>query len=451
MNDRYRLPNLDLRFATNWSPARMAFIGVLIYALLIIISPLEYDYSVITLDAAAYALLCFLSFFGGCHVVEVLARSKGPVTPAQVAVEPDRFINVTLALGAIGIVARVYDRFVLRNFAVGDSFMATRESLVETVSVFGYIGAVFFSFGMIALMLIWLSDSQRRRPIVFVCAVAMTLYPALESLLQGSRSTLLHVAFLTFFLARSTNSLRWLVRSPWALLATGIALATFSELVYELRSLQGDDEQEIADIFKLTAIGQFARPPQWITEAIIANNGSGLVGGTLKVLTHSLQYLTHSWVVYFVNFEGFDGVLGYGRFHLYLPTRLLSVALGEDFNYDPTLYGMVPGVSATAFSLVYYDFGALGPLLAGAFGAVATLVHKRALRYPERWLPLNAYLVFASLAMTVDNQLVGSLGAYAIWTFIAYVPLHALMTGLSQRASQAVASGERPQIAQATP
>jgi hypothetical protein len=285
---------------------------------------------------------------------------------------------------------------------------------------------------------------------MFLFAGAMTLYPAIESLLQGSRSTLLHVAFLTFFLARSSNALRWLVRSPWALIATGIALATFSELIYELRSLQGDDELEIADIFKLTAIGQYARPPQWITEAIITNNATGLVGGTLKVWTHAFQYLTHSWIVYFVNFEGFDNELGLGRLHFYLPTRLLSAALGEDLTYDPTLHGMVSGVSSTAFSTVLYDFGAFGPLMAGAFGALATWVHKKALRYPERWLPLNAYIVFACLTMTVDNQLVGSLGQYAVWTFIGYVPLHAMMTLLSHRPAQTIASGDVPRIARGT-
>ena len=50
---------------------------------------------------------------------------------------------------------------------------------------------------------------------------------------------------------------------------------------------------------------------------------------------------------------------------------------------------------------------------------------------PERWLPLHIYLCFTCLMMMLDNQLIGGLGAFAIWTFSGYVFLHYLVTLLS--------------------
>jgi hypothetical protein len=428
-----RIPSLDTKFVARWTPARFAAAGLVAYAILVCISPLEYDYSVITVGATLYALAVFAGFFGGCHVAQVLGRSGRPAGPERLAADPDLFINLTAGVGAVGVVARIYDRVVLRNFSIGETLLQTRESLTENVSIFGYLGGAFFSFGAVSLLLIWLSSSQQRRPAIFVFAILLTLYPAAESLLQGSRSSLLHVAFITFIFARSSKAMPWLVRSPWALAATGMALAAVIELVYELRSLQGIDEMEIADLFKLTAIGEYAHPPQWIMDELIATGGRGLTGGTLKVWTHFTQYLTHSWIVYFINFQHFEDVFGWGRLHLYMPMRIVSALLGEDVTYDPALYGMEPGVSPTAISLVQYDFGAAGPLMAMLFGMAATVVHRRAIAYPERWLPLNAYLCFASLTLMIDNELLGGSGGFAVWTFGLYVPLHYGVTLLSQR------------------
>jgi hypothetical protein len=58
-------------------------------------------------------------------------------------------------------------------------------------------------------------------------------------------------------------------------------------------------------------------------------------------------------------------------------------------------------------------------------------VHRRAITYPERWLPLNGYICFGCLTMGIDNQLVTALGAYAIWTFAGFIPIHYLLSLLS--------------------
>jgi hypothetical protein len=142
-------------------------------------------------------------------------------------------------------------------------------------------------------------------------------------------------------------------------------------------------------------------------------------------------------VVYFINFAHFEGPYGWGSLHFFVPLRVIGAITGEAFDYDVVMAGIEPGVSGTFISLVFYDFGAFGPILAALFGAAATFVHRRALHYPERWLPLNTYLCFAVLMMGVDNPLVGGLGQFATWSFLAYVPLHYVVTMLSERSGQA--------------
>lgn len=423
-------------------------VGLIGYAIAVIISPLEYELSVITWDAGLYALFVLLGFFGGCYAVAGFDTKPAHEGPRPVTIPVDTPINVVAMIAALCIGARIVDRFILRNFVLGQTFMESRESLNENVSVFGYIGASGFCLGVVALLLLWLSSSTKRRPgmTLFVCL--LTAYPPVEALLQGSRSTVLHIAFLVFFFARSSNAIPWLVRSRWALAGLGIGMVALFEVVFELRTLQGQDELDMADIFTVATIGQFARPPQWLLEGIISTGGQGVVGSLLKVWTHSFQYLTHSWIVYFVNFESFDGVLGWGRVHLYLPTRVFSSLIQEDLNYDPTLYGMQQGISGTAISLIYYDFGALGPILAAVFGALATMVHQKALSYPERWLPLHTYLGFACLLMPVDNQLVGALGYFATWAFILYIPFHYIL-GVLLGGGESKAGAPSQEIAQA--
>jgi hypothetical protein len=430
----YRTPSLDAEFLSRWSPAKLAAIGIIAYVLMIITAPLEYDYSLITAGGTIYAVAVLIGFFGGCHFGRAMFWGSTLPSVQPVRFSPDLFINVAAIIGAIGVGARVYDRFVLRGFAMTDTFLERREIIAEQVTAFGYLGGIGFSFGLIALVLIWLSSSQRRRPLMFVFAASLACYPAGEALLQGSRSTLLHVVFLIFFFALSTKALTWIVRSPLALLVGGVVLAGVFELIYEIRTLEANDAMDIADVFKFTTIGQYAQPQPWVTDAIIASGGTGVVGGVLKTWTHLVQYLTHSWLVYFQNFEQFQDVPGWGRLHLYLPMRTLSAIVGENVSYDPVLYGMEPGVFSTVISYIQYDFGPAGPLVALLFGVSVTFVHNRAIRSPERWLPLYSYLALACATMLVDNQLVGSLGAFATWSVLAWVPLHSFLSMLSRGA-----------------
>lgn len=447
MSVPYRTPSVDLAFLTYWSPARFAVTGMLAYAALFVVSPLEYDYSVISLGGCLYAAAVLLAFFGGCHMTTLFNMAAGPAAPRPIALLPDRLVNITALIGTVGVLARIYDRFILRGFAVSSTYMETRESITETVSVFGYIGGLAFSFGMIALVLMWLSSSQHRRPLMFAFVGVLALYPMVELLLQGSRSVILHTAFLIFMFARSTNSLRWLVRSRFLIVLACVAIVILAQLIYEVRSLQGDDELDIAEVFRLTAIGRFARPPDWIIDAIIATNGQGVIAIVLKNWTHLTQYLTHSWVAYFVSFDQFEDVIGWGRIHFIMPVRAFSALLGEDFGFDPGLFGMEVGVSSTAITLVYYDFGPAGPLFAALFGLLVTVIYRKTIWFPERWLPLHAYLCFACLMMMIDNILVGGLGMFAVASFAAYVPFHYLLSILAQEDAHQVAmmeaSGER--------
>lgn len=450
MTGTYRLPALDTQFLRTWSPARFAALGLAVYAVLLFVSPLKYNYANLSLEPTVYAAAVLLAFFGGCRVAKMFDSYKPPASVQPVAMSPDLMINLTLFLGFFGVAARAYDRVVVRGFTVADTMLESRETIAESLSVFSYLGGACFSFGIIAMMLIWLSSSFRRRPFAYALAVLLSLYPMLESLVQGGRSTTIHTLFLLFMFARASNAMPWLVRSPAALLAAGIAVIAAAQLFYEIRTLQGADDQiDLADIFRSTAISQYAQPYDWVVEHLFATNGQGLISAVLKTWTHFTQYLTHSWLVYYDNYLNFEGVYGWGRMHFFMVFRLLSGLTGEDLNYDATLYGSLSGISTTAFSSIYYDFGPAGPLTAFAFGYAGTSVQRKSIMFPERWLPLYVYLCFACLMMLLDNQLMGSLGAFAIWTFSLYVPLHYLVTTLARHGD--VPEAASPIVTRASP
>jgi hypothetical protein len=133
-------------------------------------------------------------------------------------------------------------------------------------------------------------------------------------------------------------------------------------------------------------------------------------------------------LAYFGNYEQFEGTIGWGRIHFNVPLRVLQAISGADFSYDASFYGMESGISGTAITQAAYDFGAAGPLLAGLFGILVTVLHRKAIVLPERWLPLHGYVCFSCLTLLVDNMLIGGLGSFATWSFLGYALLHYLLT-----------------------
>lgn len=427
-----RVPSLDVEFVRRWSPARFATLGLVIYGVLLLTSPLEYDLDKFSWQAMTYAVACQLAFFGGCYIVNGLDRGATPVTVQPVSLPADRMINITLVLAVVGVLSRFYDRVIARGFTVTDNLLQNRQTISENLTPFAYIGGLFFSFGLVAITLMWLTGAHRRRPYSFALASMLALYPMFEALVQGGRSTMIHTLVLLFLIARSADAMRWLVRSKLALILCGVGVLLVAEAIYQMRTLGADAvTQDMVDVFMLTTISEYARPSQWAVDILVSTNGVGLLGGAVKAWTHVSQYLTHSWLAYCDNYNTFEGILGYGRYHLFLVMRFLSALTGEDLNFDPTSYGMISGVSTTGFTSLLYDFGMGGPLVAAIYGFVATTIQRWAVQLPERWLPLYMYLCFACLMYMLDNQLIGGLGAFAIWTFSSYVGVHYLVTLLS--------------------
>ncbi len=429
-------PSLDVGFLRYWSPARVMAYGIAFYFVAVITSPLGYATEYVTWAGLVYAFATIGAFFLGCYVGHTVSDHAPELAPKPFQVPLDRYINITLVIATACILARIYDRFILRGFAVEDTFEETRETADASVSLFGYVGGAGFCFGLIALALVWLSSSQSRRPTAFIAACVLSAYPMAEALLQGSRSTVLHTAFIVFFFARSTKAIPWLMRSRLALVLIAIGLLVFFQIIFEIRTLQGGGYDEtISEVYRLASTAEYAQPPAWLTDIIIATDGRGFFVDMLKTYTHFEQYLTHSWIVYFANFEGFDeieGVLGWGRFHLSMIMRFVGLLIGEDLSYNPYNYGMQPGMFSTSLSPLYYDFGALGPFVAALFGFAATRVQAFAIRLPERWLPLHSLLCFACAMTLVDNPLIGGLGAFAIWGSLLYAGLHGAIAALSR-------------------
>ena len=196
----------------------------------------------------------------GCYIGKVVNLQKGPLSVLSFKVPVDRYINITIAIAALSIAARAYDRFILRGFTIEETFFESRDTLGASVSFFGYLGGPCFTFGFFALALIWLSSSQRRRPVAFAAACLLSTYPMLEGLLQGSRSPILHTAFVVFFFARATQALPWLVRSRVKLTIALLALLVLFQIVFETRSLAvTGSEETISDIYRPSGHGRLRR------------------------------------------------------------------------------------------------------------------------------------------------------------------------------------------------
>ena len=132
-----------------------------------------------------------------------------------------------------------------------------------------------FSFGLVALMLMWLSGAYRRRHYTFMFAVLTGCLPDAGNHRSGQPIDdhshdipAVHVRPLGQYDAMA-GALAAAARSG------GILVIVGAQILYELRSLQGIDERDIIDIFEFTGMSQYARPQQWMVRLLVKQTRRG--------------------------------------------------------------------------------------------------------------------------------------------------------------------------------
>ncbi len=351
-----------------YSPVQVVLVSAALYAIIFLTSPVSF-----TDVGTFYSVAVFSGFFfcllGGLIVGCGRMVSKNTqiwINPARI----DLLKRVLLVLGGLGMVARLYDRLFLRAAAaVTGDFAANRELLAQgsgsgTLSMIGALLSPLLFFLPVAVFLSRASGQSRKSNGVFLAGAAV--YSLFDAVYFGSRSAMLILIAMTIVAYATIGANRIRPATIGFAIAGLIAFVWVSGSIGLARVTQmGLDPVE--SLYS-SAGAYMVRINPHVLDVLDSGQMTGLKGLLFAYLTFC-QYTLHGM------FEFLYGVDNFAHLHhsgglqtFYIPSKVVWAFLRlpgsiEDEIYQSTVRS---GVYTTFFGPLFYDYDALGGLVACA-------------------------------------------------------------------------------------
>ncbi|WP_395648222.1 hypothetical protein [Terricaulis sp.] len=337
-----------------------------------------------------------LAVFAGLAIFEPKQAPKQQPLSSGALVRMRLCALAGMGLGALGVLFRGVDWFVIRGIGIGGDMMANREALLNSSGPLSIVAAGLIPFTIVAPVLNGIARRQGL-PMVFpVSSVLLALIGPLMAIAVGSRSSLLFMAIMYMFCAL-------LFFRPSARLLTGavmgaLALFAVSTIVFVGRA----DEMgmDIRYSARYSVYTQMVPTQPHVLD--ILDSAPPAIAHTVFGAISVAQYLCHGV------FEATYIVDNFGERHhsdgLYTfeyAAKVANMLPLVDIDMS-TLAGINPrqGAFATLFGNFFIDFGDYAPLACFVFGLCAALVRARAVA--GDWLIAPLYVVVASqVAMSI--------------------------------------------------
>ncbi|MCR9242071.1 MAG: hypothetical protein NXH87_11895 [Rhodobiaceae bacterium] len=398
-------------------PERIALAGVLTYAVLSLIAPLDRVFDV-SWASLGYVLLCYLAFLIGCLLMQRRKRRMSlPTISEGLAV---RTFWLFAVVGAVGMAIRLYDKWVLRQSWFARTVMESRELLSDIgAGPLAAIGGALYPFCFIPLVIWWARlASMRSNNAMKWIAFILFLAPAADALLVFSRSQML-VGFGMMFVTASCILYRGKLipaRMIWPILFGGGLVVVTSVLVFQSRL----DQMEVELAFSIVNSGYayVLTPNQTALNFMIG--GDSILGEALRSAIPLMQYYLHGLLEFGLLWDRPDvQSFGYGAELLAPFVKLLSI-VGVGGDVVESRYYRI-GVFTSFFGPLWVDFGWLGPFFMTLFGVLCKFLAQRVQSGSIPHMPLYFYLCVVLFFMPVVNFLISAQGMYTITAFVVFL------------------------------
>lgn len=398
-------------------PERIALAGIVVYAVLFAVAPLEVVF-VPAWDALAYIGLSYCAFLVGCALVRNTRKRAYSRIVKEVQLSARAFWVYSM-LGAIGISIRVYDRYVNRGASAVESALEVREVLADaSAGPLASLGAVLYPFCYIPLILIWgrftyKSDSKVARWV----AIGLFVLPALDSLLLLSRSQLIVACSMMYFAATCAlyggRSFPRQMGLPVIMGLLGLVAVSVFAFLTRLDQMNMDLAFSILN----SVYGYTIKPNDLAMD--VMNQGDGF-GAFVASVMPIFQYYLHGFFEFGLLWDRPDGQeFGYGVGHFSPYLKALTVfGLTQSLSTESLYYRS--GIFTTFFGTLWMDFGWFGPLVMLFFGGLCKYVAEKAKSGYLQALPLHVYFCVVIFFMPVVSFLISAQGMYVINTFALF-------------------------------
>jgi hypothetical protein len=411
-----------------FSPIRVAIAGLLVWALLWLVSPLRMMME-IQWNTIIYITLCYVAFAAGCGWVihfqtpqnDTVAILDRPIYVGKSL--SSRLYWYCVAGGFLAMGLRVFDRIVLRGVSYAADSASVRDALSNTgFSVYSAIGSILMPFCFIPLLLLISAGKKRGKYAKYIIAILLFSLPILESLAQLSRSVLL----LTIaFGVVATSLLRFKgqvfqARFLIPMLVSALALLLISSVIFTQRL--SDYNRNLDDSLVTSAYAEAFIPNEDAMMALHSQNG-------LKAqfyesyLPASMYYLSGFYELDLLLNRPDEQGFASGRYMFDSYIRIYDMLFGSKYAIDTSYdsqYIYRNGVFTSFFGTIWVDFGYLSIIFMCIFGYICqklSVIIKR----KEKYMPLYTFFMVATFYMPVVNFVTMGFGFFMIHGFLVYL------------------------------
>lgn len=390
------------------APLKVLFVGLFLFLFLFFIAPLKIIY-IPSLEAVSIFGFSIFSFVCGCLFCKVLfKRAKGFGYRRNLS---NNFIMLSSLLVVLGIVFRLYDRFMIRHIDFSVSSAVREQMLVEQgTNIFSIISSFLFPAALALFLYSFYSGVKSTFYRLFF--LLMFLYPSIDVLMTGKRGLVLVTASLLLFYLIYMQKVKFKIKPLLLIFFGGCALLYLSYLVFLERITS------YGFSLSYTALNSGYAFTMIPNENAVEVIDSGTIYSVMTfIYVNFSQYFLHGffeWSYLYDNFSEYEhtyGVYTFKVFHKFFSVIGLADNIVSPMTVQPRF-----GVYTTFLGPLYVDFGGFVVLFTFFYGLLVEFLHEKAKR-KLIYVPLYCYFLVTILFFPCVNLLQNALGGYIMISF----------------------------------
>ena len=390
-------------------------IGLVFFILIFTLSPLTAKYSG-TLYSWSYLLFSIIFlYFGlifGCKKVSFKTRKIQLSVNVKVL---KKIFMIIFIIALVGVILRIVDKYYIRGASFSIDFESNRLALsLEGAGFISIVSAMLYPFSFIVIYYYLFLKRLKEISLLWLFVVApISLFPVIDGIFFGSRSSSLAYLVLTFLYLFSLNfiKIKFNLKTIVVFLLLS-AMFYLSGLMFSFRS-----EALGIDPILSTQISAYAEfvtlDPRW-TDFLYSIRSEWSYYFYLGVINFA-QYWVHGVfeLLYMVdNFISQKATLGGASFFIIFKFFAVIFGFNLDFIADSEVRS---GVFITFFGSSYYDFLYFGVIFNFIFGFFVGRLEFKLFRLAKVGLiPIYFFMLIILLFSLVVSFLTGAQGIYII-------------------------------------
>lgn len=395
------------------TPIKISILGLLIYIILYMISPIILNYS-----PSIMSIILFVSIYIFFWMGNGLVYFSYNLSIKHKSIKPKKyhysnfFIYTIMFLGLIGAVMRLYDKFFIRGISL-------MQSTVERESILQLHGATYISllasfiFPLSLALIFFVLKNKKYSKIMKLSSILLFIYPIYDVALTGKRGLILISISLLLFYLIYLKMLKIKISHILLFIFAVLSFLYFSYLIFLDRiTTYGFD-----GYFSVYNSGYaFTMIPSSIAGDLILQGG--FVGTVMFIYINFLQYYLHGlfeWSYLYDHFQIYEHLYGeytFGLFYKFMNMIGFST-LPIDLESSTPRFA----VYTTFLGPLYVDFGFFSFPFMFLFGMFTQLIWFKIKIGKEIYVPIYAYLSTVIFFFPVVNLIQSGLGLYVFISF----------------------------------